>query len=92
MPESNQISIETNLPVVMRDGVTLYADVYRPQGSGPFPVILQRTPYDKTTPLTMVMLDPLRAAKQGYAMVVQDTRGRFTSEGEFYCFRDDIND
>ena len=91
-PGSDCIKIETNVAVIMRDGVTLYADVYRPDSAGPFPVILQRTPYDKTTPLTMVMLDPIKAAKRGYAMVIQDTRGRFTSEGEFYCFRDDIND
>ena len=92
MPDSDSIKIETNVAAAMRDGVTLYADVYRPDGPGPFPVILQRTPYDKTTPLTMLMLDPIKAAKMGYAMVIQDTRGRFTSEGEFYCFRDDIND
>lgn len=92
MPESASLKIETNVPIPMRDGTTLYADIYRPEGPGPFPVILQRTPYDKTTPLTMLMLDPLKAAKRGYAIVIQDTRGRFTSEGEFYCFRDDIDD
>ena len=92
MPESNAIKLETNVAVPMRDGTTLYADVYRPDGPGPFPVMLQRTPYDKTTPLAMVMLDPIKSAKHGYATVVQDTRGRFTSEGQFYCFADDIND
>ena len=92
MPESVVLKVETNLPVPMRDGTTLYADVYRPDGPGPFPVILERTPYDKTIPLTMQMLDPLKAAKHGYAIVIQDTRGRYTSEGEFYVFRDDIND
>ena len=92
MPESDSIKVETNVAVTMRDGVTLYADVFRPDGPGPFPVILQRTPYDKTTPLTMVMLDPIKAAKRGYAMVIQDTRGRYTSEGKFTCFKDDIDD
>ena len=92
MPESNSLKVETNVPAAMRDGTTLYSDIYRPEGQGPFPVILQRTPYDKTSPLSMGMLDPLEGAKRGYAMVIQDTRGRFTSEGEFYCFRDDIND
>ena len=92
MPESDSIKIETNVAVSMRDGVTLYSDVYRPDGPGPFPVILERTPYDKSSPLTMMMLDPIKAAKRGYAMVIQDTRGRYTSEGEFYCFRDDIKD
>ena len=92
MPEPETIKIETDVAVIMRDGVTLHADVYRPDGPGPFPVILERTPYDKSTPGTMIMLDPIKAAKRGYAMVIQDTRGRYTSEGEFYCFRDDIND
>ena len=92
MPDSNSLTVETNLAMPMRDGVKLYADVYRPEGAGPFPVLLQRTPYDKTGPLTSGDLNALNAAKQGYAVVVQDTRGRFASEGEFYCFRDDIND
>ena len=92
MPQSDSIKVETNLSVPMRDGKVLYADVYRPEGPGPFPVLLQRTPYDKSTPLTMAMLDPVKAAKNGYATILQDTRGRYTSEGEFYCFKDDIND
>ena len=92
MPEAVSLKVDSNLPVPMRDGTILFADVYRPDGPGPFPVILQRTPYDKTTPLTMTMLDPLKAAGNGYAVVIQDTRGRYTSGGEFYPFRDDISD
>jgi len=76
----------------MRDGTILYADIYRPEGPVPYPVLLQRTPYDKTMPLSLHMLDPLKAAKRGYAVVIQDTRGRYTSEGEFYAFRDDSHD
>ena len=92
MPESESLTIETNVSVPMRDGTILYADVYRPETPGPFPVLLQRTPYDKSTPLTMNMLDPLKAAKRGYAVVIQDARGRYTSGGEFYAFKDEIND
>ena len=92
MPETASLKVETNIPVPMRDGTTLYADIYRPDGPGPFPVVLQRTPYDKSLPLSMTMLDPLIGAKHGFAVVIQDTRGRYTSEGEFYCFKDDIND
>ncbi len=92
MPASQALKIETNVTVPMRDGTILYADLYRPEGPGPYPVLLQRTPYDKTMPLSFTMLDPLRAAKRGYAVVLQDTRGRYTSEGEFYAFRDDMND
>ena len=91
-PESSSIRVESNVPVPMRDGTLLYADVYAPDGPGRFPVLLQRTPYDKTTPLTMGMLDPLKAARHGFAVVIQDTRGRYTSEGQFYAFLDDIQD
>ena len=92
MPASQALKLETNVAVPMRDGTILYADIYRPEGPGPYPVLLQRTPYDKTMPLSLHMLDPLTAAKRGYAVVIQDTRGRYTSEGEFYAFRDDIHD
>ena len=92
MPDSVSLKVETNLPAVMRDGTTLYADVYRPDGPGPFPTILQRTPYDKTAALSSQMMDPMKTAKAGFALIIQDTRGRYTSGGEFYCFVDDIND
>ena len=42
MPDSISIRVETNQPATMRDGAMLYADVYRPDGPGPFPTILQR--------------------------------------------------
>ncbi len=92
MPASQALKIETNVAVPMRDGTRLYADIYRPEGPGPCPVLLQRTPYDKSMPLSRNMLDPLKAARHGYVVVIQDTRGRYTSEGEFYAFRDDSHD
>ncbi len=92
MPDSVSLKVETNLPVKMRDGIVLYADVYRPDGPGPFPVVLQRTPYDKSAPGSFTSLDPLKAARNGYAVVIQDTRGRYASDGQFYCFRDEVND
>ena len=92
MPVSHSLQIETNIAVPMRDGTILYADLYRPEGPGPFPVLLQRTPYDKSLPLSRNMLDPLKAARHGYVVVIQDTRGRYTSGGDFYPFRDDIHD
>ena len=92
MPESVSVKLETDIPVPMRDGAILYADVYRPDAPGPFATILQRTPYDKTAPLSNQMLDPIKAAKAGFALMIQDTRGRFTSEGEFNAFVDDIYD
>ena len=92
MTGSTSLHVETDVPIPMRDGTTLYADIYRPDGPGPFPVILQRTTYDKTAPLSLNPLDPLKSARNGYTVVIQDTRGRYSSEGEFYCFRDEITD
>jgi len=85
------IRSEIGLPVAMRDGVTLYADVYRPDVDEPLPVLLQRTPYDKSQGRTGA-LEVMRAASHGYAVVIQDTRGRYESEGEFYPFLDEPND
>jgi putative CocE/NonD family hydrolase len=77
------VTIEYDVPVPMRDGVVLRADVYRPEGPGPWPVIVSRTPYDKTDNYELQFLDPVLAARRGLIAVVQDVRGRFASEGEF---------
>ena len=69
----------------MRDGILLYADVYRPLPAERRPVLLQRTPYGKSQ-ATVTGIDYLRAARAGYVVVVQDVRGRFSSPGEFYPF------
>jgi putative CocE/NonD family hydrolase len=76
-------TIEYDVPVRMRDGVVLRADVYCPEGEGPWPVIVARTPYDKTDHDELQFLNPLRAARRGFIAVVQDVRGRFASEGHF---------
>src|SRR5215471_10871766 len=68
----------------MRDGTVLRANVYRPAGGGPWPVLLTRLPYGKDLPLGSAILDPVQAARRGYLVVVQDTRGRFASEGDWY--------
>ena len=81
------VAVETAVKVPMRDGVTLSADVYRPAGEGKFPVLLQRTPYDRRDPKT-----GLKLASNGYVVVLQDTRGRFDSGGEFYPFRNESAD
>ncbi len=87
------IVVEKDVRVAMRDGVVLRADIFRPAAAGQYPVILQRTPYNKNlTTIGMLMLDVLRTAGEGYAVVIQDSRGRCASEGEFYTFRDDVND
>lgn len=82
------IVVERGLLVPMRDGVRLATDVYRPAGAGRFPVLVQRTPYDKDDPwpVATLMFSPIDAAARGYAVVVQDCRGRFASEGEWIPF------
>src|SRR5215210_5039267 len=86
MQTDSNLVIERNLDIPMRDGTILRADVYRPD-DGKWPVLLQRTPYDKAGfPGLMVAVSPVRAAMEGYAVIVQDTRGRFESEGDFAPF------
>ena len=84
---------ETNVAVPMRDGTVLRADVYRPSGPGKWPVLLSRIPYGKHKPRYRTLhLDVVRAAARGYAVVIQDVRGRHASEGEWYPFRFDGQD
>ena len=80
IPRAFKIIQEQNVPVRMRDGVTLRADVFRPDAPGRYPVILMRTPYGKeaTAP------NAKRFVPYGYVFVTQDTRGRFDSEGDSY--------
>jgi uncharacterized protein len=88
-----RIVIDKGVEVPMRDGVTLSTDVYRPDGGSSFPTLLTRTPYNKDLPRTIGgNLDVLRAVRAGYAVVVQDTRGRYASEGTFNPFFDEAND
>ncbi|OLE35442.1 MAG: X-Pro dipeptidyl-peptidase [Ktedonobacter sp. 13_1_20CM_3_54_15] len=88
------IVIEKNVMVAMRDGVHLAADVYRPVEEGQHPVLLMRLPYNKDLPgrLAAFVSTAFRAAQQGYVVVLQDCRGRFASEGEFYPQFDEAND
>jgi uncharacterized protein len=80
--------VERGVGVPMRDGVKLVADVYLPAaGSGPWPVILIRTPYNRAAGEGAA-----RPFREQYAVVVQDTRGRYESEGEFTPFFPEVND
>src|SRR5690242_8379342 len=86
---SFDVHIERDVMVAMRDGVCLATDIYRPAHAGApvpgrFPVILERTPYDKGAPRFVI---PARHfAEHGYAVLMQDVRGRGGSEGEWYAF------
>lgn len=82
-----EVTIQAGVPVKMRDGVTLIADIYRPKAEGKFPVLLTRTPYNRRDPMTGTFL-----ASHGYVIIMQDTRGRFDSGGEFYPFRHESED
>ena len=73
----------------MRDGITLAVDVLFPDGHGPFPVILERTPYDKNNAAHAGAED---FAKRGYVVVLQDVRGRFNSDGDFDPYRQEHQD
>jgi uncharacterized protein len=86
--ENYGVIVERNVPAKMRDGVTLRADIYRPKAEGKFPVLLVRTPYDKVNETNFGM----KAAARGYVVVAQDVRGRYTSEGEWYTFRNESQD
>lgn len=75
-----------------RDGVRLDADLYRPNGAGPFPVLLMRQPYGREIASTVVYAHPSWYAAHGYIVVIQDARGRGTSAGEFQPFISEIED
>jgi uncharacterized protein len=80
----SKFELEFDVPVPMRDGTVLRADVYRPAGDGPWPVLLQRTPYGKRRDRTVTLIfDTLMAITHGYIVVQQDIRGRFASDGEW---------
>ncbi len=80
---------ETDVQVRMRDGTVLMADVYRPDSSGEFPALIERTPYSKSESSETKFGAGEFYASRGYVCVIQDVRGRFASEGDFYPFRDD---
>ncbi len=83
-----EVSVERDVSAKMRDGVALRADIYRPHVEGKFPVLLVRTPYDKTGEINF----GLKAAARGYVVVAQDVRGRYASEGEWYPFKNESQD
>lgn len=85
--------VDRDVTVPMRDGTLLRADVYRPATASPVPVVVSRLPYDRSHPLVpSSALDPERAVEAGFAVVCQDNRGRFSSEGRFRPFQDDGRD
>jgi putative CocE/NonD family hydrolase len=102
MPETYQgshqeydVQIHPNTMISMRDGVRLATDLYFPVhngqiAAGRFPVILERTPYDKATMRNA--MNGAYFARRGYVCAIQDVRGRFASEGEWYPFAKEAPD
>ncbi|HJY33358.1 MAG TPA: CocE/NonD family hydrolase, partial [Vicinamibacterales bacterium] len=74
----------TELRIPLRDGVKLGADLYRPAGDAACPVLLIRTPYGKGGSEHEFIAGAL---ERGYAVVVSDVRGRYSSEGDFDAYR-----
>ncbi|MDY7015701.1 MAG: CocE/NonD family hydrolase, partial [Cyanobacteriota bacterium] len=76
----------------VRDGTRLDADIYRPDSGDRFPVLLMRQPYGRAIASTVVYAHPRWYAARGYIVVVQDVRGRGTSQGEFRLFEREAED
>ncbi len=76
--------------VPMRDGAKLYADVYLPRAEGRYPVLVVRTPYGVQR--DGVHETMMKFAQRGYAVVMNDTRGRYESEGKWEPFRTEAED
>ena len=86
-----KISQET-ASMTTRDGIRLDADIYRPDTQEKLPILLMRQPYGKAIASTVVYAHPMWYAARGYIVVIQDVRGRGTSEGEFKLFETEIAD
>lgn len=85
------VKVERGVIVKMRDGVILRGDIFRPDAEGKFPVLLQRTPYRRSS-WGYDADFAQRAASRGYVVFLQDVRGRYTSEGEWYPFLHESDD
>ncbi len=81
-PLKQSIRIDRNVEMEMRDGTILRADIYRPEGHEKYPAILIRTPYGKHA-FNGGFLNPVEAALAGFAIIIQDIRGRFASQGQW---------
>lgn len=90
--EYQRIQIFQHQPIPMRDGVTLYADIYRPERAGKHPTIVVRTPYGVQREGVGVHDRLILLARMGYAVVNTDCRGRYESEGAWDPFRAEAQD
>ena len=82
---------QKNIEITMRDGTILRHNMTRPDIDGKFPVLLERSPYNKEGGSENGVGSPEFFAARGYVVIIQDVRGRFASDGDFYPFKDDGN-
>ena len=80
---------QLNVKAPMRDGVKLSANLFRPAAQGKFPLILVRTPYNKGADIAAGYR---MFVENGYAVMVQDVRGKYGSEGAFDVWRQEAPD
>jgi predicted acyl esterase len=90
-PPKNSIGQRTNVTMPMRDGVILRADILLPSAEDRFPALIYRTPYGKHFALKEYKTFE-KAVARGYAVVVQDVRGRYASDGEFVAYQNEGRD
>src|SRR5579862_3845987 len=88
-PEKDGCRLEIDVPIPMRDGTCLATDLYFPTEPGVHPVLVERTPYGKHQSVMVSIGAPAFLARHGYIVAIQDVRGVYASEGEWYPFRDE---
>ena len=88
--KSDSVVVDYDVPAVMRDGTVLRANIFRPGEPGRWSTVLVRTPYDKN--VAQPDLDAAAWARRGFLLIVQDTRGRFASEGTWEPFHSEAQD
>jgi putative CocE/NonD family hydrolase len=91
---TQHIRIERNVMVEMRDGIPLATDIYLPEGDGPFPTLLTRIRGSRSSGFIVgvLLLNPLASLERGYAVAVQEVRGRGGSESAWHPFVHELAD
>lgn len=91
---SSRIHIDRALPVTTRDGIVLATDVYRPALEGSFPTLVYRVRGGRSSAFIagVLLLNPLEAVDRGYAVVIQEVRGRAASDDRWQPFTHERND
>ena len=85
-------TVQNDVATPMRDGTVLRSNVYTPDGPGPYPILMVRTPYNKDRPFNGAYGAPDAWAGNCYIVVSQDVRGQYKSDGIWYPFRSEATD